>query len=131
MFRTIKAAAASALVGLASLVGMAGGAQAEGLYLNFGTPGVGVHVGGPSYVQYRDDWRDYRRNGWRDYRRDEWRWDRRMCTPERAMRKAERLGLYRVRVLDVRRRSIDIGGRRHGDRIVMTFGRAPNCPVIG
>ena len=127
MFRMIKAAAASALVGLSALGATAGGAQAEGVYLNFGTPGVGVHVGGPSYVQYYD----YRRDDWRDYRGDDWRGERRMCTPERAMRKAERLGLYRVRVLDVRRRSIDIGGRRHGDRVVVTFGRAPDCPVIG
>ena len=129
MFRTIKAAAVSALVGLSALTGMAGGAQADSLYLNFGTPGIGVHVGGPSYVQYRD----YRRDDWRDYRRDEWRgegrWDR-MCTPERALRKAERLGIYRVRVLDVGRRTIDVGGRRHGDRVVITFARAPNCPVI-
>jgi len=127
MFRTIKAAAASALVGLSALVGMAGGAHADAIYLNFGTPGVGVHVGEPTRVQYRD----YRRDDWRDYRRDKWRWDRRICTPARAMRKAERRGRYRVRVLDVRRRSIDIGGRRHGNRVMMTFGRAPHCPVIG
>jgi hypothetical protein len=128
MIKMFKAAAVSALVGLSALAATAGGAQAEGLYLNLGTGGVGVHVGQPNYVQYRDYRGDYRRDYRGDYRRDGWE---RRCTPERALRKAERLGLHRVRVVDVGRRTIDVAGRRHGDRIVITFARAPHCPVIG
>ena len=54
----------------------------------------------------------------------------RECTPNRAVDKAERLGLRRARVVDVDRRTIDVMGRRYGDRVVLTFARVPGCPVI-
>ena len=114
MFRT---AALSALVGLSALAGSAATAQADGLYLSFGAgePRLGVYVG------------DGHRHG--RWERD--RWDRRRaCSPERALHKAQRLGLRRARVVDVDRRTIDVAGRRHGHRVVMTFARAPRCPVI-
>ena len=123
MLKTFRTAALSALVGLSALAGTAAIAQAEGMYLNFGGErGVGVTVNNGRW----DDRRDHRRDRWddRSVRRS-------FCTPDRAVRKAERLGLRRARVVDVDRRSIDVAGRRHGHRIVMTFARAPHCPVIG
>ena len=96
-------------------------AQAEGLYLNFGSGhhsgvGVGVQFGGDRY-DYRDDYRYDRRHD-------------RACTPNRALDKAERLGLRRARVVDVDRRTIKVAGRKYGDRVRMTFARAPNCPIV-
>lgn len=123
MLNMLRTAVLSAAVGVAALTGMAPAAQAEGLYLNFGgrgEPRAGVYVGedGPRHVG---------------------RWDRRErdgrhgreCTPGRALDKAAQLGVRRARVIDVSRRTIDVAGRRHGDRVVMTFARAPHCPVIG
>jgi hypothetical protein len=55
----------------------------------------------------------------------------RQCTEDRALNKAERMGMRRARIEDVSRRTIEVRGRdRHGDRIRLTFGRQPNCPVL-
>ena len=63
-----------------------------------------------------------------DYRHD--RRYGRACTPNRALNKAERLGLRRAHVVDVDRRTIKVAGRKYGERVRITFARAPNCPVI-
>ena len=55
----------------------------------------------------------------------------RVAAVERAVNKAERMGLHRVRVVDVGRHSITVRGRSYGERARLTFGRAPSCPVIG
>ena len=70
---------------------------------------------------------------------DEWRQDdrerryfarRRICTEERALDKAARMGVRRAVVEDSDRRTIEVRGRtRYGERVYLTFGRAPNCPV--
>jgi hypothetical protein len=58
-------------------------------------------------------------------------WDRRFCTEERALRKAERMGLRRVRVLESNRRVVVVRGRdRRDDRVRIVFGRDRNCPVF-
>ena len=55
---------------------------------------------------------------------------RRFCTDDRALDKAERMGVRRARIVSAGRRSIDVRGRdRHGDRVQIRFGREPNCPV--
>jgi hypothetical protein len=68
----------------------------------------------------------------REYRRD--RYDDngygRRCDPEDAMDKARRMGVRRARVVDVDRRTIDVAGRWRGDRVILTFGRRGNCPLI-
>jgi hypothetical protein len=57
-------------------------------------------------------------------------WDRRFCTQERALRKAERMGLRRVRVVESNRRVVVVRGRdRHDDRVRIVFGRDRYCPV--
>lgn len=115
MIAKLKAAVLSALIGLGTFALVPATAQAEGLYLNYGSghAGVGVQIGGYQHVDYRHGHR----------------YDRR-CTPNRAVQKAERLGLRRVRVVDANRRTITVAGRKWDRRVHMTFSRAPNCPVI-
>ncbi len=120
MLTKLKTAALSALIGLGTLAAIPATAQAEGLYLNYGS---GHHSGVGIGVQIGDYDRDYR-----DYRRD--RRHFRGCTPNRALNKAERLGLRRAHVVDVARRTIKVSGRKYGERVRITFARAPNCPVI-
>ena len=120
MLTKLKTAALSTLIGLGTLAAIPATAQAEGLYLNYGS---GHHSGVGIGVQIGDYDRDYR-----DYRRD--RRHFRGCTPNRALNKAERLGLRRAHVVDVDRRTIKVSGRKYGERVRITFARAPNCPVI-
>ncbi|ODT08705.1 MAG: hypothetical protein ABS58_01340 [Mesorhizobium sp. SCN 65-20] len=126
MFNKIKIATLSALVGLGTLAAIPASAQ-EGLYLNLGQGGVYVQ-GGPRYDDRYDN--RYDRGRYDDRRYDDRRWDRR-CTPDRALDKAERMGLRRARIADVDRRTITVSGRKYGERVAVTFARSPSCPVIG
>lgn len=119
MLRILKTTALSAMIAAGALSALPAGAQAEGIYLNFGDGArAGFHIG--------DEGRDWRRHG------DRWReqgW-RRGCSPERALNKADRMGLNRVRIVDVDRRTITVAGRQYGDRVTVTFGRGPHCPIL-
>lgn len=121
MITKLKTAALSAMIGLGAIAAMPAAAQADGLYLNYGSGhsgvGVGVQTGEYDRVDYRDGYRHDRRNF-------------RACTPDRAVNKAERLGLRRAHVVDVDRRTIKVAGRKYGERVRITFARAPNCPII-
>ncbi|RVB08442.1 hypothetical protein EN918_37090, partial [Mesorhizobium sp. M7A.F.Ca.CA.004.05.1.1] len=100
MFNTIKTAALSALVGLGTLAAVP--AHADSLYLGFGNnndPRFGVYTGDDGYRHRRDE----RRGNWR-----------RGCSPDRALDKAERMGLHRVRIVDVSRRTVKVAGRQGG-----------------
>ncbi|PBC03663.1 hypothetical protein [Mesorhizobium sp. WSM3860] len=113
MFNQIKTAALSALVGLGTLGAIP--AHADSLYLGFGNnhdPRFGVYTGD-------DD----------GYRRDR-DWRRRGCSPDRALDKAERMGLHRVRIVDISRRTVKVAGRQYGDRVVVVFANERGCPVI-
>jgi hypothetical protein len=117
MFNQIKTAALSALVGLGTLGAIP--AHADSLYLGFGNnhdPRFGVYTG--------DD-EDY---GRRDWRRD--RDFRRGCSPDRALDKAERMGLHRARIVDMNRRTVKVAGRQDGDRVVVVFANERGCPII-
>ncbi|SFT85337.1 hypothetical protein [Mesorhizobium sp. YR577] len=133
MLNIFKTAALSAFIGLGAISAMPAAAHADGLYLNFGGGDdgrVGVYVRDGEYRRHhRDRWdrREERRDRWE--RRDD-RWDRPSCSPDRAVNKAERMGLHRARVVDVSRRTITVGGRKWGERMAITFGRSPNCPVL-
>lgn len=120
MFAKLKIAALSAVVGLGALAAVPATAQAEGLYLNYGGHhsgvGFGVQIGDYDRYDYRHDRRDRRHF--------------RACTPNRAVDKAERMGIRRAHVVDVDRRTIKVAGRKWGDRVRVTFARSPNCPVI-
>ena len=98
----------------------AGHSAGRGLYLNFGgrhdSAGVGVYLGDADRVHYR---------------RDRYQGHHRVCTPGRALDKAERIGLRHARVVDVDRRTIEVRGHKRGHRVNVTFGRSPNCPIVG
>lgn len=116
MFNTIKTATLSALIGLGTLAAVP--AHADSIYLGFGNdsePRVGVYNGD-------DD--GYRPEPPRD--RD-WR---RSCSPERAVDKAERMGLRRARLIDINRRTVKVAGRQYGDRVVIVFANERGCPVL-
>lgn len=118
MFAKLKTAALSALIGLGTLAAIPATAQADSLYLNYGSHngvGIGVQFG------------DYDRRDYRDYRRDR---HVRGCSPHRAVDKAARYGVRRAHVVDVDRRTITVAGRKWGERVRMTFGRAPHCPIV-
>jgi hypothetical protein len=113
MFKTLKTVGLSALIALGTLAAIpATSAQAEGLYLNFGGDDArfGVYVGD-------DDRRWHRRDRYDRYdRRDRWerRHIRRQCTANRALNKAEHMGIRRARIVDIDRRSITVRGRKWG-----------------
>ncbi len=136
MLNIFKTAALSAFIGLGAISAMPAAAHAEGIYLNYGGgDGVGVYVRDGEYRRHHRDRWDRREDRW-DRRDERWgrddRWgrDRPSCSPGRAVDKAERMGLYRARVVDVSRRTITVGGRKWGERMAITFGRSPNCPVL-
>jgi hypothetical protein len=117
MFNTIKTATLSALIGLGTLAAIPATAQADSIYLGFGNNDdsrVGV------YVVDEDRYRERRRE--RDWRRS--------CSPNRALNKAERMGLRRARIIDVSRRTVKVSGRQYGDRVVVVFANERGCPVI-
>ncbi|MFU0502972.1 hypothetical protein [Pseudaminobacter sp. NGMCC 1.201702] len=132
MFKMLKSAALSALIGLGAFAAMPASAQADGIYLDYHGGGIGVIVDDHDRRDRRDRWED-RRDRWED-RHDRWddrdRWERRRCSPDRALDKAERMGIRRARVVDVSRRTITVRGRKWHDRVHVTFARAPHCPIL-
>ena len=115
MFAKLKTAMLSVIVGLGTLAAIPATAQADGLYLNYGggRTGIGIHIGDYDRVDWRH--RHHRRHS---------------CTPHRAVNKAARYGVRRARVINVGRRTITVAGHKWGDRVRMTFGRAPHCPIV-
>ncbi len=132
MITRFKAAALSALIGLGAIAAIPATAQAQGAYLEYdggNGVGIGMEFDGYDRADYRHGprWDDRRDDRWD--RRDDRRYDRR-CSPDRAVDKAERYGLRRARVVDVSHRTITVAGRKWGERVHMTFARAPNCPIV-
>jgi hypothetical protein len=115
MFNTLRTAIAAGFLGFAALAAPVE-AQEVDFHLGNGDGRIGIHLGdGFSRHHFRDDF------GWHG----------RGCTPERALYKARRLGLNRARIDYVSRGRIGIVGRSNGERVHLTFARAPRCPVIG
>ncbi|TPI15586.1 hypothetical protein FJW10_24230 [Mesorhizobium sp. B4-1-1] len=84
-------------------------------------------------IRLRDDC-DPSREDCRDRRQgsgDRWA-GRRECTPERALDKADRMGVRRARIDHVGRRSIEVRGRsRDGERVSVRFDRTDGrCPTL-
>lgn len=87
-------------------------------------------LSGTGLVQKIDHRRDH--NRWDDRRNDR-RHDRRggrECTPNRALDKADRMGIRRARIQDVNRHSIRVAGMSRGHPTRVIFSRAPGCPVL-
>jgi hypothetical protein len=114
MFRKIKIAALSAIVGLGALASMPAAAHADGIYFSFGGGDARAGI----YIRDHD-------------RRDRHRPRRaRSCSPRDAVQKAYRMGLRDVRVQRANRNTIRVTGRTRYDRGSIVFARAPHCPVI-
>jgi hypothetical protein len=99
-------------------------ASAQDLELRLDRNGPSVRV---------DDDDDWRRDGYAsDWRNDGIPNSRPGCSPGRALDKAERMGLRRVRLADVDRRTIEVQGRkRNGERVYVTFSRqSRSCAVL-
>jgi hypothetical protein len=109
MFKMIKIAALSTLLGLGAFAMAPASAQAGSLTIGVSSHGV-VFGHGP---------------GWSHAG-----WQRHACTPQRAVSKARRLGIRHARVRNVHRRTIRVSGQRHGRHVNVTFSRASGCPVI-
>ncbi|WP_336056856.1 hypothetical protein [Nitratireductor sp. CH_MIT9313-5] len=114
MFRKLQIAALTAVMGLGSIAAMPTAAKADGIYFSFGSDGSrsGFYVGDRGR-HYRPAPRRYR-----------------ACTPHRALRKAERLGMRRARITRANRNIIRVTGRTRYGRDSIVFARAPHCPVI-
>ena len=96
-------------------------ASAQDLELQIGPDGMRIDRG--CDPRYDDCYRYDRRREFYD--------ERPRCSEGRALRKAERMGIRRARIADIGRRTIEVSGRdRYGDRIYITFGRQPSCPVL-
>ncbi len=122
MLNTLRTLALSALVGFGALAAMPAAAQAEGIYLNFGGQNdhrFGIHASDRYHGERRWD-RD------RDWRRD-WR---RSCSPDRALDKAERMGLRRARIVRTGRHTVQVSGFKFGSRVTVTFANERGCPII-
>lgn len=118
MFNRIKTAALAAVVGFGAIAAAPVAAQADSFYF-------GIGPAGPSFG-YAD----------RDHRgpRDRWdrpgRWDRDACSQRDALRKADRMGVNRAFVRGENRNIIRVAGFSRGDRVNLTFAKAPGCPII-
>lgn len=107
-------AAVAVLAGAEMLVPAA--AQAQSIQLDLNSPRPGVRLVEPD-------------SGGRRIRSDE-DYDRRGCSAGEALDKADRMGIRRARVVSERRRSIDVAGRRDGERVVVTFARDRRCSIL-
>jgi hypothetical protein len=123
MFNVIKTATLSAMIGLSALAAIPV-AHADSLYLGFG------NSDDDSYFrrQHRHDDRDWRPDD-RYWRADDRGW-RRFCSPDRALDKAERMGLHRARIVDINRRTVKVAGRQDGDRVLIVFANERGCPIL-
>lgn len=117
MFRKIRIAALSALMGLGTLSAMPASAQAEGIYFSFGQSGA--------HIQIRDRDRD-RFHRPRHHRQRH----ASACTPRQALHKAARMGIRHARITRANRNIIRVSGHRHRHATRVVFARAPHCPVI-
>lgn len=135
MLKFLKTAVLSAALGLGITAALPAAANADGLYFGFGNDGPSFGVipaDNGRWDRHRGGNRDDERNRRHERRGDDgWRRDRGPgCTPDRALDKAERLGLRRAFIRDVGRNTIHVSGRRYGERMTVIFARAPHCPVV-
>lgn len=124
MFRIIRTLALSAIVGMGAVAALPAAAEAASgsVYLSFGSG----H--GPG-AQFRFD--DRGRHHYRDNHRHSGPRHLRACSPRQAVSKAARMGLRNARIVNSSRHTIRVAGRGHGYRsATITFGKAPNCPVL-
>lgn len=128
----------SAMAAVLGFGGMSFGplaAQAQDIQLELGRDGPQLRVldnCDPDVEDCRDRRHESRSERRERERREQEQREVRRCTPDRALDKADRMGVRRARIDSVGRRTIEVRGRsRNGERVHITFGRSRNCPVIG
>lgn len=119
MFKAIRIAVASAVVGLGALAAMPSAAQANSFYF-------GITAGGPVFGYQAGPVRP----GYGGHHRDWNRPARQACNAQQALRKADRMGIRRSHVRAQNHRVISVAGTNRGRPASVLFARAPNCPVI-
>lgn len=122
MLNIVKASSVCALLGVGLLAGAP--AKADSFYVGAGPYGGGFGIVVSDHDGHRGDRDDWRRRDRWDYR------PIRFCTAERAVDKAARMGVRHARVNYENRSVIGVRGHDWRGRIQLTFGRAPNCPLI-
>lgn len=119
MFKLIRNAALSALIGLGAIAALPASAQANSFQLGIGSGGTSMsfHFGDSRDRYHRAPRQNYRQYG--------------QCSQREAVRKASRMGVRHARVVHANHRTVHVEGRArgyHNARIV--FANARNCPVI-
>ena len=132
MHRIITSTALAMVVAFTAVPLTFSTASAQDLELQMGRDGPKLRMRDNCDPDFEDCYRRGDRYERRDDNRDARRYDR-GCTPDRALDKADRMGIRRARIADVGRRTIDVVGRsRNGNRVVVTFDRRDRrCGVIG
>ncbi len=133
--KTIATYAALALLIFGSAYSFSTAAShAQDLELELGQRGPKLRLRDGDCDPNRERCRNDNRRGFQDDDDEDGprREGRRFCTDDRALDKAQRMGIRRARIVDSDRRSIEIRGRdRDGERVNVTVGRDRSCPVIG
>jgi hypothetical protein len=110
-------------MGISGLPLIAGPASAQDLELSIGRDGPQLRMR-ERCDPYEDE------DCYEGRRYVEQRAVRRGCTEDRALDKAERMGIRRARIVEAGRRTIEVRGRTYdGERVYLTFGRERGCPV--
>ncbi|MBW3096057.1 hypothetical protein [Pseudohoeflea coraliihabitans] len=52
------------------------------------------------------------------------------CAPNKALRKARRMGIRHARIVRANRRVVKVAGRSRGHRVQAVFANTRRCPVI-
>lgn len=116
----IKSAVIALSLAAAGLAVSAPAASAAGIELQLGTNGVIIRDNNG-----RHDDRN-RHNDWNNGRRHQTN----ACAPQRALSKAERMGVHRARLTDSSRRTVTVRGVKRGHRVNVVFANTSSCPVI-
>lgn len=121
MNRIIKSAVLALSIAAAGFSISAPAASAAGFELQLGTNGVTIrdNNGRHDDRNRHNDWNNGRRHQMND-----------VCAPQRAMNKAERMGVHRVRLADSNRRTVTVRGVKHGHRVNVVFANTSSCPVL-
>ena len=129
--RTILLKSVLSITFALSAISFAPVASAQDLEIDIGREGPRLRLSDDCNPRY-EDCRDGIDEDFRyERRREEARYARRGCSEERALDKAERIGLRRVSIVSAGRRVIEVRGRdRRGNRVMVEFGREPNCPIL-
>jgi hypothetical protein len=115
--------ALSLTLGLTGLPLLAGGASAQDVELSIGRGGPQLRMRQACDPEFENCYAG------RNYYVDQP--VVRGCTADHALDKADRMGIDRARIVSAGRRTIEVRGRNEdGDRVFVTFGRQPGCPVL-